>query len=458
MNAETDLTGLVVRTALTSSLDDIPEATLQVIRFAILDFLACCVAGSESDAARAVTQWAIDTSDRGDATVVGTSKRTSIPLAALANGTAAHALDFDDVSMRMIHPSATLVPVLLAVGEARRLTGRALMEGYVAGFEVQARLCRELNPEHYETGWHSTGTVGALGAAMAASRIYALDEEHTRWALGIAASSASSIRKNFGSMVKPLHAGQAALHGIQAADLASLGFTADRSVLEGKNGFLEVFSTLDLVPSLYQAFGDGAAYELVESGIAIKRFACCGAIHSAQDAMLNLIETHGFHPNEIESIECRVNRLIPNILVHHVTQDPLEGKFSMEYSLAVCLIDGKAGLAQYSYERARDPLLVPIMERVHVIVDESVPVNLAFFPSIVTVTLNDGRQFSTRVDVPKGYPSRPLSEAEVIEKARSCCVSVLDENQIETLIATILDLENVPDVSVLASSLASTRN
>ena len=131
---------------------------------------------------------------------------------------------------------------------------------------------------------------------MAAGRLYGLDEERSRWALGIAASSSGSIRKNFGSMVKPLHPGQAAFHGLQAADLAARGFTGDRSVLEGKNGFLQLFSNADRLPGLYEAFAEGAPYELVDSGIALKRFACCGAIHSAQDALLDLLETQPFTP------------------------------------------------------------------------------------------------------------------------------------------------------------------
>ena len=229
---------------------------MHTVKLAILDLISCCVAGSGSDSARVVSDWAQETSGRRDAVIVGTALRASAPLAALANGTSAHALDFDDVSMRMIHPSATLVPALLAVGESRHLSGRQFLGGYVAGFEIQARLCRELNPEHYDRGWHSTGTVGALGAAIAACRALGLDADTSRHALGIAASSASSIRKNFGSMVKPLHAGQAAFHGLQAAGLAEKGFTADRSVLEGTNGFLEVFSSLERVPDLFEAFCD----------------------------------------------------------------------------------------------------------------------------------------------------------------------------------------------------------
>jgi 2-methylcitrate dehydratase PrpD len=453
----TDLTGLVVRTAHSVTVDDVPPSVLHGLKLAILDLLACCVAGSRTEGSVAVADWAQATGPGTDSVIIGTALRATPPMGALANGAAGHALDYDDVSMRMIHPSVNLVPALLGAGEPRGVSGRDFLQGYLAGFEVQARICREINPEHYDRGWHSTGTVGPLGAAMAVARLYGLDEERSRWALGIAASSAGSIRKNFGSMVKPLHPGQAAYHGLQAADLAARGFTGDRSVLEGKNGFLQLFSNADRLPGLYEAFADGAPFELVESGIALKRFACCGAIHSAQDALLDLLGTHAFSPDQVARIECRVNTSVPNILVHHVTQSGLEGKFSMEYSLAVCLLDRWAGLAQYTADRAADPALLPLMRRVDVVVDDSIPVNMAFFPSIVTVTLDDGRRLTERVDVPVGYPSRPLSQDQVTTKARDCCAGVLEDQQFDDLVDVVTHLEDCPDIGVLGAALSSSR-
>lgn len=453
MSNQDDLTGLVVQTALGASTKDLPTSNLETIKHAILDLFACSVAGSRSEGGRALSDWATETSGKTDSTIIGTPYRASPPLAALANGNSGHALDFDDVSRRMIHPSTTLVPVLLAIGEPGRIAGQSFLDGYLAGFEVETRICRVLNPEHYNRGWHTTGTIGPFGAAMAAARIYGLEDEQARWALGIAASSASTIRKNFGSMVKPFHAGQAAFHGLQAADLAARGFTGDDSVLEGKNGFLDVFSNLDRLPGLLEVFALDAPYEVVESGITIKRFACCGAIHSAQDALLSLLDDDSFAPDDIAAIECRVNSHIPNILVHHVTQQGLEGKFSMEYSLAVCLMDRRAGIAQYTDERASDPDLVPIMERTNVVVDESISTEQGRFPSHLTVDLRDGRQLKASVDVPKGYPHEPLTEEEVIEKARDCCAGVLTDDQFESLVETVLNLEDCPDVSVLARLL-----
>jgi len=452
--SDADLTSLVAATALRSTVADLPSHAVTTIKRSILDLLACCVAGSRADSARIAAEWASDGAPGGDATVIGTTRRLAPPLAALVNGTSAHALDFDDVSMRMIHPSTTVVPALLAVGEARHLTGRALLDGYLAGFEVQARLCRELNPEHYLRGWHTTGTIGPLGTAMAVARAFGLDETQARYALGIAASSSSSIRRNFGSMVKPLHAGEASFHGLLAVGLAERGFTASSSVLEGTNGFLEVFSSPELADALRAAFSAEAPYELVESGIALKRFASCGAIHSALDAVIELQSTDAFELASIQSVEVRVNSMVPGILVHHVTSSGLEGKFSMEYSVAVVLMDGRAGLAQYTDERAVDPALRSLMEKVHVVVDESIPLNQAYFPSIVSAHLDDGVVRSTRVDVPQGYPQHPLSEDEVIAKVHDCCTPMLSTVRVAELIDTVLRLEELDDVARLGTLLS----
>jgi 2-methylcitrate dehydratase PrpD len=453
MTPPADLTGAIVETARRLRLDDLPPEALEMIRLAILDCLACTVAGSRTDVGRKAAQWATGLGGHGEATIVGTDLRAPAPLAAFANAVAGHALDYDDVSLNMTHPSVSLVPVLLATAEARGLDGRAVIEAYAAGFEVEARICRALNPEHYERGWHTTGTIGVLGAAVSAARLGGLDDEATRWALGMAASSATGIRKNFGTMVKPLHAGQSVWHGMQAVGLAGIGFTASPSIMEGRNGYLHVFARPEAGDLLTEAFRPGAPLELTTSGIGLKRFACCGALHTAQDAILDMLATEGFTAADVVAMECRVNPLAPHILIHHVTQDGLEGKFSVEYSLAVCLLDGRAGLGQYTDERAADPELLRLQEATTVVTDPELPVNLAFFPTVVTVRLRDGREVRRRVDAPRGYPHEPLSRAEVADKALDCCAGTLTEQATHDLTDRVLSLEKCDDVSEIARLL-----
>jgi 2-methylcitrate dehydratase PrpD len=451
----TDLTGLIVDTVHGIKLEDLPQQARRTAMFAFLDLMACAVAGSEDDCARIVADWVTDLDGRPEATIAGTAARAPAALAALANATAGHALDFDDVSLTMIHPSTTVVPALLAVAERGHHTGAEVLTASAAGFELQARICRALNPEHYGRGWHTTLTVGVLATAAAVARLTGLDAEQTRFALGIAASSASGLRKNFGSMVKPLHAGQAAMHGVQAAQLAKRGFTADRQIMQGRNGYLEVLSTPAAHEALLAAFAPSAGLELVDSGIGIKRFACCGAIHTALDAMEMLMADGAVTAQTVTAIRCRVNSMTPNILVHRDAKDGLEGKFSMEYSLAVYLREHKAGLAQYAAPAPLDPELVRLMKLVEVVVDETLPVNLAFFPTIVSVELADGSRRTQRVDSQRGYPGAPLSLAELTDKVVDCCSPLMERDRIDALIVQTLDLESCDDAGRIGRMLAA---
>jgi 2-methylcitrate dehydratase PrpD len=448
------LTRHIVDTALTVDFGDLPDGTRQMVKLAVLDLLACTVAGTEDECARITAEWVRDLGGRPDALVLGTSVRAPSAFAAYANATAAHALDFDDVSLRMIHPSATLVPALLAIAERDHLSGADLLSAYAAGFEVQARICASINPEHYAQGWHTTGTVGVIGAAAGVGRLLGLNREQMTNAIGIAAASAKGIRKNFGSMVKPLHAGHSALHAVEAAQLARRRFTADGAVFDGRNGYVEVFTTAEGGDAMMAAFAPGSSLELVTSGIGIKRYACCGALHPALDAMERLRADPRVRPDNVVRVEGRMNALAPGILVHHQAKTGLAGKFSLEYSLAAYLLHGKAGLPQYTDEAAADPELVRLMRRVDFVVDDSLPVNLAYFPSVVTVELADGQRLTERVDVQRGYPELPLTLGEVTDKVRDCCAGRIGPDAVEALVTTVSTLEEQPDVARVAGLLA----
>ncbi len=447
------LTRSIVDTALAVEFAELPAQTQQMVRLAVLDLFACAVAGAEDDCARISAQWVRGLGGAAQSAVLGTSLRAPAAFAAYANAIAGHALDYDDVSLRMIHPSTTLVPPLLAVAERDHRSGAELLTAYAAGFEVQARICASVNPEHYSRGWHTTGTIGVLGAAIGVGRLLGLDADELTAAIGIAAASAKGIRKNFGSMVKPLHAGHAAMHGVEAAELAAQGFTADASVFDGRNGWAEVFTTPEGEAAMRAAFAPGAPMELVTSGIGIKRYACCGALHPALDAMERLRADPRVRPDNVVRVEGRMNTLAPQILVHHDPKTGLEGKFSLEYSLAAYLLHGRAGLAQYTDEAAADPELNRLTRLVDFVVDESLPVNLAYFASVVTVELADGQRLTERVDVQRGYPELPLTPDEVTDKVRDCCRGRLDDAAVESLIAAMSTVETLPDVAELAALL-----
>src|SRR5499426_1029005 len=259
--------------------EDCPVEAVEAARRAILDCLGVMLAGSVEPAARIVTDVARAEGGSPLATVVGSSLRTGAVWAALANGTAAHALDFDDTNFAMMgHPSAPVLAAALAAGELALADGRALVHAFLLGFEVETTMATVMNPPHYEKGFHATGTLGTMGASAAASRLLGLDAGQTRAALSLAASQASGLKENFGTMTKPFHAGHAARSGVLAALLARDGFTASEQALEGPQGFLAVLGAGTRETAALATLG--SPWKIVTSGVAVKPYASCACTHS----------------------------------------------------------------------------------------------------------------------------------------------------------------------------------
>jgi len=446
------VTGALADLALGVTAETLPAELRDLARRAVLDYGGCALAGSATEAAAIAAGWVGSLGGVPEAAVVGSPVRAPAALAALANGVAAHALDLDEYSPTMTHPSVCLVPALLALGERRGASGRELLAAYVAGAETIVRLGRALNPVHYDRGWHATGTLGVIGAAVAAARMLELDRDALRSAVAIAASTSSGLQQNFGSMVKPLHAGHAAFHGVSAAELAARGFGGSDRVLDGRLGLGAVLSgdSGALTPAAFAA----DRWELLDTGLVFKRYACCGAIHAALDALLALRREHGLAPEDVTWIGCAVNRRAPDILVHRdpVTGD--EGRFSLEHSLAVALADGRAGLAQFTDERVADPALRELTARVEVTVDERLPAEPGRFPATVTVRTAGGERLSLHVDEPRGFPANPLSEAELASKFRECASGRLDGSRVDELLAMLSGFDELPDAGAVSRALA----
>src|SRR5215470_10962923 len=281
--------------------EECPPEAVATVRRAILDCLGCMLAGSVEPAARIVADVARAEGGSPLATVVGTPLRTGAVWAALANGTAAHALDFDDTNFAMLgHPSAPVLAAALAAGELATADGRALVHAFLLGFEVETTLASVINPPHYEKGFHATGTLGTMGAAAAAARLLGLDASQTRAALAVAASQASGLKENFGTMTKPFHAGHAARSGVLAALLAREGWTASEQAMEGPQGFLHVFSAgrreLGAIETL------GAPWKITTTGVAVKPYPSCACTHSIIDSARELRQRHGLRAGDIAEV------------------------------------------------------------------------------------------------------------------------------------------------------------
>jgi 2-methylcitrate dehydratase PrpD len=432
----------------------VSAAGLELATSAFVDCVGCMLAGADSPDAEIAWEWVESLGGKPEATIIfGKPGAAPASLTALVNGIAGHALDLDDFSTTMMHPSVCLVPALLAVGERERSTGREVVLAYIAGFELFARLCRAMNPGHYARGWHATSTVGTVATAGAVARLLRLNAEETRAALGIAASAAGGVRQNFGSMVKPYHAGNAAFHGVQAAELAARGFTAAQDILDGPRGFVEVFGGDPAPVVTADLFGLGKL-EIEQSGISFKRYACCGAIHAALDAGLELRERLELTAADIASVRCSVNRWAPEILIHHSADSAAKGRFCMEYSLAVALVDGDAGVLQYTDERLTDEEVQSLSARVTVSVDEELPVGYATFPAIVTLETTAGAEHTLRCDLARGNMSTAFSTDELDKKFVACASLQLDAAQAADALAAargILELEDVGELARAAS-------
>jgi 2-methylcitrate dehydratase PrpD len=358
----------------------------------------------------------------------GSDLRMSAAQAAFANGTAAHALDFDDMCfVSLAHPSAPLVPAVIAVGELTSASGRAVLDAYVAGFEIQARLGRLMNPRHYQRGWHCTSTLGVMSAAAGASRILSLDASQTRHALGIAASSASGIKENFGTMVKPLHAGLAARDGVMAALLAQAGFTASANAIDGPQGYLHALDSER--DDLDREVADlGKRWEILDTGITVKLYPSCAGTHPTLDALLDLRAEHGFAAADVDRIDVDVDPIVPTILLYDRPASALEAKFSLPFCAAAAVVFGRVGIDTFDEPALRHAGVAATMERVTMRVDQAIGAGKpALTEARVRVRLKNGAELTKEAHGARGYPANPAGTAELRQKFVGCAGRVMDD-------------------------------
>jgi 2-methylcitrate dehydratase PrpD len=429
-----------------------PEARERA-RSAVLDTIGVTLAGVPEPASAIVRDLAA--AEGGDGCrVLGTRQRAGAAAASLANGTAAHALDFDDMCfVTLAHPSAPLVAALLAAGERIGASGASMLDAYVIGFEVAARLGRALNPRHYQRGWHCTSTLGAVGAAAAASRVLGLPADAAVHALAIAASSAAGLKENFGTMVKPLHAGLAARSAVTAAFLARGGMTASPRALDGPQGMLHAMDGEQ--PGFGGLCEDlGRRWEIVETGITVKLYPSCAGTHPALDAILDLRRTERFTGNDVERLDVSVDSITPTILIHDRPATGLEGKFSMPFCAATAIVHGGVGVASFDDEHIGDRRVRDLMSRIAMKVDSALDgVGPALTQARVTIHLRDGRTLSKHADGARGYPTRPARREELDAKFLSCARRVLPDDAAARALDQLHSLDRLSDIRVLTDAL-----
>jgi 2-methylcitrate dehydratase PrpD len=435
--------------------DDLPAEAVRWAKMAVLDTVGVTLAGAREPCAQIVER--VLASKSGDCLIFGGDRRAAPLDAALINGIAAHALDFDDVSNSLGgHPSAPILPALFALGEVLDCTGPDFITAYVAGFETETRLGRGVHQHHYEKGWHPTATLGVFGATAACVHLYGLDRTKTAQALAIAASLASGIKANFGTMTKPLHVGHTARNGLFAAMLAREGFTANPAALEHKQGFLDVFNGAGTYDAEAILKDWGRPYDIVTPGLAMKQHPCCGSTHPAIDAMLLLKAEHDIAPEKVARIDSWTH---PRRLAHTDRPDPqsgLDAKFSVQYCLARALLNGRIVLEDFEGDAFRGPATRALMRHIHAAPHPATgAAGGEALGAEVRITFDDGRVIAKRVGAALGRgPDRPLPAEALTAKFADCAARALPTAQVEQLQRIMLQLDEAPSLRAVAAAIA----
>jgi len=421
----------------------------------ILDTVGVTIAGAQEDATRIVL--GVSGSASGPSLVFGHARRIGALDAALVNGTASHALDFDDCNNTLGgHPSVPILPALFALADETGATGKDFIAAYVAGFETECKLSMVVNFYQYTRGWHPTTTIGVFGSAAACAHLLKLSVEQTATALSIAASLAAGVKSNFGTMTKPLHVGHCARSGLFAALLARDGFTAGATAFEHKQGYFEVFNGAGNYDASRALPAWANPLDITRPGIAIKSYPCCGSTHPAIDCMLELVNQHNLKPEQVARIDSWTHT---RRLEHTNRPDPqsyLDAKFSVQYTLARALKDRTVKLEHFEGDNWKDPATRALLPKIHVApytTEQFPPDN--HFGAEVKVTLTDGRVVSTKTDQALGRSvDKPLPADMLKAKFDNCAARALSTDNVARLYAAIQDFENAQDVREIAALAA----
>jgi 2-methylcitrate dehydratase PrpD len=435
---------------------DLPPRSIVAATMGFVDCIGVMIAGSREEAVRIVAAMAATGQPSDGAIEIPSGRHLSAPDAALVNGVAAHVLDYDDVAMAA-HPSAALVPAILAEGYAQKASGREAITAYAAGYELWAQLVALEPGRLHVRGFHPTAVFGTLAAAAACARLRRLDPEKTLHALGIAASMASGLVANFGSMTKSLHAGRAAQAGVLAARLADRGFTASPDIFEHRTGFLRAFSPSGEPRIEADVIDLGVNWRLAARGVDIKRYPTCYATHRCIDAMLELAQTHDLNPDQVSKINVRTGEAQLLLLRNPAPRTALEAKFSMEFAMSAALIARSVGLNQLTDDFVARPDVNAAFSRVHcTTTGEMMSGDELFAPDDrVSVTLKSGDVLDhSPIVYAKGSWQRPLTRGELGSKFRDCTAGILPRDQGSVLFEQLWDLQSLDSFRSLAIGAA----
>ena len=459
------LTKYVAEFIVNTKLEDIPAGVNELAKKSILDGFGLALAGSVSAMGPLVRKYLESLGlTGGGATIIGTGMKVPPRFAAFANGISIHADDYDDTQLSfakdriyglLTHPTVPVLPPAFALCETLGKSGRDFLLAYQIGVEVECKIAEAISPRHYGDGFHTTGTIGAFGSAAACARLRGLTVEQTQYALGIAATEGGGYRNNFGSMTKPFHAGHAAEAGPVAADLAALGWTASPAILESPLAFFQAAGG-GYDPS-FIAGRLGKPWTFERPGVSLKPHPSGSLGHPAAGALMKLIKDNDVKPGDVEQVEIGGNHGMFTALFHHQPVNALQGKFSMEFVLAILLLERKAGLSEFTDEVVKRPDVQAMIKRIRFYVDPASE-NAGFdkMTSIIKIHLKGGKVLSGQADFAKGSPANPMSYDEVADKLRGCAeFAKWPSSKADAVIAGVKSIESLPALTSLQAALQS---
>ena len=438
-----EVTRILARHVVEARFETIPPRTRHEATRTFVNWLGCAIGGSHHEGMDIALAALSPMAGQAQATVLGRTERLDILHTALLNGISSHMFDFDDTHLKtVIHPAGPVCSAILALAEYRPVSGADFLHALILGVEVECRIGNSVYPNHYDTGWHITGTAGVFGAAAACGKLLGLNEQQMVWALGIAATQSSGLREMFGTMCKPFHPGNAAKNGLLAALLAEKNFTSSNRGIEAPRGFAHVLSTKFDAAEITEGLGETFEIDLNT----YKPFACGIVIHPIIDACVQLRNEHKLTGSQIVAITARVHPLVLELTGKKTPQTGLEGKFSVYHSAAAGILFGAAGEREYSDAVVRDPGVIALRDRVTAVIDSTMHED----QTLVEVRLEDGRVLSKRIENAIGSLARPQSDTDLEAKFRGLALEVLPETQVDHILGLAWKVGELPDAGSVA--------
>jgi 2-methylcitrate dehydratase PrpD len=460
---DVELTRYVADFVVRTKADDLSPELVALGKKSILDGLGLALSGSVARSGELVRRHLEDLDLKpGGATVIGGNRKVAPRFAAFANGVGIHADDYDDTQLAvakdrvyglLTHPTAPALPAALAVAELVGASGPDLMLAYHLGVEVECKIAEAIAPRHYQTGFHATATCGPFAAAAASAKLMGLDVEATQRALSIAGSQSAGLRENFGTMTKPFHAGRAAESGVAAAQFASYGWTATGRILEAPRGFFAAAGGGYDLDAIYGKLG--APWTFLDPGVSIKPHPSGSLTHPGMTEMLRLIRENEIRPEDVRHVRVGTNSNMPNALIHRRPKDELQAKFSMEFCMAILLLDRRAGLNEFTDAAVERDDVKAMIEKIDFVVDEEAEAaGYHLMTTIIDIELKDGRRISGRADFGKGSPAFPMSYDEVAAKFRENAeFAGMSGSKADEIVGIVRGLETLSSLDELTTRL-----